>query len=186
VNGDLFGGEPLPGLKTTENFIDEEEERAFIAAMEDTALRPFRFQGWVGKRETVSFGWRYDFDNGRFEQTDPIPNWLNGLRERAEHVARLQQGELVQALLTRYAPGAGIGWHKDRPVFEHVIGISLGASATMRFRQRHGAKFQRATLPLLPRAAYHLSGEVRHAWEHSITAMTETRWSITFRSLADQ
>jgi alkylated DNA repair dioxygenase AlkB len=44
--------------------------------------------------------------------------------------------DLVQALLIRYDPGASIGWHRDRPVFEHVVGISLGADARLRLRRR--------------------------------------------------
>ena len=91
----------------------------------------------------------------------------------------------MQALLIRYDPGAGIGWHRDRPVFEHVVGVSLGVPATMRFRRRRPGGFDRASVPLAPRSAYHLSGEARHGWEHSIAEMEETRWSITFRSFAD-
>ena len=90
----------------------------------------------------------------------------------------------MQALLIRYDPGAGIGWHRDRPVFAHVLGVSLGARAVMRFRRRRDGGFDRASAPLAPRAIYHLSGAARHAWEHSIAPMDATRWSITFRSLA--
>ncbi len=98
--------------------------------------------------------------------------------------AGLAPDDLVQALLTRYDPGAGIGWHRDRPVFEHVVGISLGAPATMRFRRRRPDGFDRAKVLLPPRSIYHLAGEVRHDWEHSIAEMGVTRWSVTFRSLA--
>jgi alkylated DNA repair dioxygenase AlkB len=91
---------------------------------------------------------------------------------------------LVQALLIRYDPGAGIGWHRDRPVFEHVLGISLGAAATLRLRRRSAGGFARAAASLAPRSIYHLTGEARHAWEHSIAPLQVTRWSITFRSLS--
>ena len=91
---------------------------------------------------------------------------------------------LTQLLVTYYPSGAGIGWHRDRAVFEHVIGISLGAPATMRFRRRRAGGFDRATAELPPRSIYHLSGEARHEWEHSIAEMAVTRWSVTFRSLA--
>jgi alkylated DNA repair dioxygenase AlkB len=88
--------------------------------------------------------------------------------------------------LIRYDPGAGIGWHRDRPVFEHVLGISLGAPATMRFRRRRPGGFDRASVLLMPRSIYHLTGEARHEWEHSIAAMEVARWSITFRSLSEK
>ncbi|PZQ20380.1 MAG: hypothetical protein DI569_15765 [Sphingopyxis macrogoltabida] len=92
---------------------------------------------------------------------------------------------LEQVLLIEYGAGAGagIGWHKDRPVFDHVIGLSLGAPAAMRFRRRAGDGFDRATAALAPRSIYHLAGEVRDDWEHSIAPMDSPRWSITLRSL---
>jgi len=106
------------------------------------------------------------------------------LRAKAAQFARKDPDDLVQALLIRYDAGAGVGWHRDRPVFEHVVGISLGAPTTMRFRRRRAGGFDRATVELPARSIYHLSGEARHEWEHSIAEMTLTRWSITFRSLA--
>lgn len=144
-----------------------------------------RYQGWEGRRLTATFGWRYDFEDGSFRPAEPIPDWLLPLRERAASFAGLEPAKLAQALLIRYDPGAGIGWHKDRPVFEHVVGISLGATATMRFRRRRPeGGFDRQSVPLAPRSAYHLSGEARHGWEHSIPEMDATRWSVTFRSLS--
>ena len=89
-------------------------------------------------------------------------------------------------MLIRYDPGAGIGWHKDRPVFEHVIGVSLGNPANLRFRRRRPGGFDRFAASLAPRSVYHLSGEARHQWEHSIAPMEVPRWSITFRSLSDE
>lgn len=187
AQSDLFDRPPpLPGLSMAGDFITPAEEQALIAGIDATDLAPFRFQGWTGKRLTTSFGWRYDFDNGRFGPTDPIPNWLLPVRDKAAAFAELAPDTLVQALLIRYDPGAGIGWHRDRPVFEHVVGISLGSTAPMRFRRRVEGRFERLTVPLLPRSIYQLTGEVRHQWEHSITEVAERRWSVTFRSLADQ
>lgn len=181
---DLFDAPILPGLDYRDGAITADEERALIARIDGAALSPFRFQQWTGKRLTQSYGWSYDFETGRFEPADPIPAWLEPVKIRAARFAGLDPADLVQALLIRYDPGAGIGWHRDRPVFEHVIGLSLGEPATMRFRRRSGVKFERASVPLAPRSIYHLSGEARHDWEHSIAPMTEARWSITFRSLS--
>jgi len=134
----------------------------------------------------VSYGWRYDFDDASFAPAEPIPDWLSPLRERAARFAGLDPDELVQALLIRYDPGAGIGWHRDRPAFEHVVGVSLGAPATMRFRRRKPGGFDRASALLERLSIYHLTGEARHEWEHSIADMAVTRWSITFRSLSEE
>lgn len=175
----------LPGLSVAEDFITPAQEQALIANLNATDLSPFRFQGWTGKRLTTSFGWHYDFDRARFGPTNPIPGWLQPLRKKAAEFAGLAPGDLAQALLIRYDPGAGIGWHRDRPVFEHVIGISLGSPAPMRFRKRRQGGFERSTVMLPPRSIYHLSGEARHEWEHSIAVVAEHRCSITFRSLSD-
>jgi alkylated DNA repair dioxygenase AlkB len=180
---DLFDTPLLPGLSSHPDLVTETEERALIAAIDATDLTPFRFQGWEGKRLTTSYGWNYDFDSQRAARAAPIPDWLMPIRDRMALRAGLDPDALIQALLIRYDPGAGIGWHRDRPIYEHVMGLSLGAPADMRFRRRRPeGGFERATLPLQPRAAYHLSGEARHAWEHSIVDMDRARWSITFRS----
>jgi alkylated DNA repair dioxygenase AlkB len=180
----LFEQPRLAGLVQADAVVTPDEERALIASIDAVGLAPFRFHGWFGKRQTASFGWNYDFDTAQFVPTEPIPAWLLPMRARAAQFARLNAEDLVQALLIRYDVGAGIGWHRDRQVFEHVVGISLGAPATMRFRRRRAGGFDRATADLPARSIYHLSGKARHEWEHSIAAMAVTRWSITFRSLA--
>lgn len=182
---DLFDLPGPSGLRLAEAFLTAHEETAAIAAIDSAGLEPFRFQGWTGNRHTTSYGWRYDFEDGGFARAEPFPAWLAPLRDRAEAFAGLAPGTLVQALLIHYPVGAGIGWHRDRPVFEEVVGISLGAPATLRLRRRTGPRaFDRAEQFLAPRSIYLLSGEVRHAWEHGIAPMTAPRWSITFRALS--
>jgi DNA oxidative demethylase len=183
---DLFGATApiISGLGFAEDIISRDEERQLIAAIEEIDLPPFAFQQWTSKRRTRSFGFNYDFRNAGFAPTEPIPEFLLPLRERAAGFAGLAPADLVQALIIRYDPGAGIGWHKDRPELDAVIGISLGAPATMRFRRTVADRVVRATKPLPPRSIYHLDGEVRHEWEHSIPAGTGTRWSVTFRGLS--
>jgi alkylated DNA repair protein (DNA oxidative demethylase) len=183
---DLFDSALVPGLAQAGNIIDPSDEADLIARIDATDLSPFRFQGWLGKRLTHSFGWRYDFDTAQFAATEPMPDWLLPVREKAAAFAGMAPEDFVQALLIRYDPGAGIGWHRDRPLFEHVVGISLGNPAVLRLRRRKDAKFERASAELAPRSIYHLSGEVRHEWEHSIVAMDVPRWSITFRSLSEK
>jgi DNA oxidative demethylase len=183
---DLFGEPRLAGLSRAHSFITLAEERALIASIDAAELTPFRFHGWLGKRLTASYGWRYDFDNASFGPADAIPNWLLPLRDKAARFAGREPEEFLQALLIRYDPGAGIGWHRDRQVFEHVVGVSLGAPATMRFRRRRLGGFDRAAAFLAPRSIYHLTGEARYEWEHSIAEMEVTRWSITFRSLSEK
>ncbi|MDH7972873.1 alpha-ketoglutarate-dependent dioxygenase AlkB [Sphingomonas sp. AR_OL41] len=184
-SADLFGTNPFAGLCSAPEIVSPAEAKELADRIDGTDLSPFRFQGWLGKRLTVSYGSGYDFDAGRLAIAEPIPQWLAPLRQRAARFAGLDPDALCQALLLRYDPGAGIGWHRDRPFYEHVVGISLGAPATMRFRRRSVKGFDRVNVALAPRSIYHLSGEARHCWEHSIAAMTQRRWSITFRSLSE-
>lgn len=182
---DLFGRPAFPGFDYEQEFVSPEEEALLIAAIDDSGLSPFRFQGWTGKRLTASFGWHYDFDQASFRHAEAFPQYLRSLRDRAANFAGLPSEDFVQALLTRYDPGAGIGWHRDRPIFEHVVGISFGDPATMRFRRRSASGFERYSACLDARSIYHLSGEARYDWEHSIApSELGTRWSITFRSLS--
>lgn len=182
----LFAEPVIPGLELRENFVGEDEESELVAHIEELGLSPFRFQGWTGKRLTRSFGWRYDFDEASFTESEPIPGWLLPLRERAAHFAGISPDDFAHALVIRYDPGAGIGWHRDRPQFDRVVGISLGAPTMMRFRQRTPSGFRRASVELEPRSAYLLSGEVRSDWEHSIAPHQALRYSITFRSLSER
>lgn len=180
---DLFAPPLLPGLTYGEDIVTPAEEAGLIDRIKAARLTPFQFQQWEGKRLTRSFGWTYDFQTGRFALGDRLPSWLDEIRARAAQFAGIDTQTLEQALLIQYGIGAGIGWHKDRPVFEHVIGISLGAPATMRFRRRNSSGFERASAELAARSIYHMDGEVRNDWEHSIAAMDAPRWSVTFRSL---
>jgi len=182
----LFDAPVLPGLKYAEGLIGEDEERELIDRLTALDLAPFRFHGWLGNRKTCSFGWRYDFDDASFAPTEPIPDWLEPLRAKAATLAEVGRDAFVHVLLARYDPGAGIGWHRDRDVFDKVVGISLNTPATLRFRQRTPAGFRRASLELAPASAYLLSGESRYDWEHSISPGDQLRFSITFRTLSDK
>lgn len=155
----LFDEPLIAGLDHREEFISAGEERQLLQQLYALDLAPFRFHGWLGNRKTLSFGWRYDFDDASFTQAEPVPDWLLPLRAKAARLASLPTDALVHVLLARYDPGAGIGWHRDRPLFEDVVGISLGSAATMRFRQRTASGFRRAHILLQPRSAYLLSGE---------------------------
>jgi alkylated DNA repair dioxygenase AlkB len=180
----LFDTPLIAGFDYRENLIGETEERALIDRLSELDLAPFRFHGWLGNRKTRSFGWRYDFDDASFTQTEPVPDWLQPLRAKAASFAGLTPDDFVHVLFARYDPGAGIGWHRDRDVFEQVVGVSLNMPATLRFRRRTPSGFKRASREVAPRSAYLLSGEARHEWEHSIAPGDRLRFSITFRTLS--
>ena len=183
---DLFVTPLIAGLDYQADAIGAAEHDRLLGHVAVLDLAPFRFHGWTGNRRTQSFGWRYDFEDASFTPAEPLPDWLLPLRETAAAFAKVEPGDFVHVLLARYDPGAGIGWHRDRDVFEQVVGFSLGTPATLRFRRRTGTGFQRVSLPVAPRSAYLLSGEARHEWEHSIAAGDALRFSITFRTLSEK
>jgi alkylated DNA repair dioxygenase AlkB len=176
------GGMP-EGLDYREELIPPAEERALVERFAALPFRPFEFQGFVGKRRTVSFGWNYRFDGSGLAEAEPIPDWLLPLRERAAAFAGIAPEALVHALLIEYEEGAGLGWHRDRPVFGDVVGVSLLSEAPLRFRRRRGDRWERHTLRAAPRSAYALRGAARSEWEHSLAPVATLRYSATFRTL---
>lgn len=183
---DLFGRDDagLPdGLVYRPDLVDAAEEAALMERIAALPLEPFQFHGFEGNRRTVSFGMEYKFDGSGLRETEPFPDWLLSVRDRAATLAQVDPNAFVHALIIEYAPGAGIGWHRDRPVFGDVVGVSLGAEAPIRFRLKEGTKWRRFTLPAEPRSAYLLRGPARTEWEHSIAPVSALRYSITLRTL---
>jgi alkylated DNA repair dioxygenase AlkB len=183
---DLFdAATALPeGMRYAPGLITADEEQMLVRELARLPFREFEFHGFLGKRRTVSFGWHYDFNGGGLARSADIPQFLLPLRTCAARFAGLAPSALEHALLIEYAPGAGIGWHRDRPQFGDVIGISLLAPCSFRLRRKAGGKWERRTITAEPRSAYLLRGPSRTAWEHSIPPLETLRYSVTFRSLA--
>ena len=186
---DLFGASkppdpPFPtGFKFQPEFITPEAERVLLAEIRELPFKAFEFHGYVGKRRTVSFGASYDFATQRLQPASPPPPFLLALRETAAAFAALPSESLQQVLVTEYGAGSGIGWHRDKPVFDKIVGVSLLSSCHFRLRRQRGGKWERFTIEATPRSAYLLSGPVRTEWEHSIPEVDTPRYSITYRSL---
>lgn len=173
------------GFVYKEDVLTESEQADLVAHLTEQPFKEFQFQGFTGKRRVVSYGWRYDFNGGGLQPTEPIPGFLFSLRIQAASFAGLRPEDLAQVLLTEYQPGAPIGWHRDRSVFGVVVGVSLLSPCTLRLRRKSGAKWERISLRLAPGSMYVLDGPVRTLWEHSIPPVEALRYSITFRSLKD-
>jgi alkylated DNA repair dioxygenase AlkB len=87
-----------------------------------------------------------------------------------------------QIMVTEYAPGAGIGWHRDRPTYEDIVSISFLAPCILQLRRRAGADWERRSAHSEPRSVYLLHGPVRNSWQHSIAPMNALRYSVTLRT----
>jgi alkylated DNA repair dioxygenase AlkB len=189
----LFTGAPAPaeprpmpeGFRYTADVIHAAEE-ARLAAFADLPFKEFEFHGFLGKRRVVSFGHRYDFNSGVLKDAEPLPEFLLPLGERAAAFAGLEPDRLQHALITEYQAGVAIGWHRDRPHYNDVIGVSLLSPCTFRMRRKRDRSWERASLRLEPRSIYLMRGPSRDQWQHSIPAVDALRYSITFRSLREQ
>jgi alkylated DNA repair dioxygenase AlkB len=171
------------GFVYQEGLILSAEQTELVGHIEKLPLKEFEFHGYTGKRRTMSFGQRYDFAAYSLQDAEPLPEFLYPLRDKAASFARVDPKHIHHVLVTEYKPGTTIGWHRDKAVFEDVVGISLLSSCRFRFRRKAGGKWDRLAVILEPRSAYLLRGPARTEWEHSIPAVEDLRYSITFRTL---
>jgi alkylated DNA repair dioxygenase AlkB len=178
--------EPAPsvpeGFKYEPDFLSPDEEQDLVKRLESLPLKGFQFQGFVGNRRVVSYGWKYDFNERELQKAEDMPPFLLPLRDRAAAFAGIDSSRFQHAHVIEYAPGAGIGWHRDKAVFDEVVGVSFLSPCRFRFRRKQGEKWERAAVVLERRSAYLLSGPSRTEWEHGIPATDKLRYSITFRS----
>ena len=165
------------------DLVSTPEEASLLEAVSRLEFKPFEFKGFFGNRRVIYFGWRYDFNDSSLKRAADIPAFLLPVRERAAEAANVPPMAIEQAMVTEYSPGAAIGWHRDRPIFGEIIGVSLASQCTFRFRKKIGDKWDRTSIILDPRSAYLLKGSARAAWEHSISAVAVLRYSITFRTM---
>jgi DNA oxidative demethylase len=172
------------GLLYEPEFITPEEEVALIAALEGLDFEEVRMHGQTARRTVRHFGYDYDYEGRQLTACDPLPEDLRWLRERSARLAGLGPEELAQTLVSRYPPGAGIGWHRDAPMFgPRIVGVSFGSRARMRFQRKVRRERQTYALELAPRSAYVLSGAARSSWQHSIPPAKSLRYSVTFRTV---
>ena len=185
TQGDLFASQDrLPdGFLYREHPISDEEESDLVRRLRELPFKPFDFHGHLANRRVVGFGLRYDYDRRAVVEAAPIPEFLMPLREKVAQLAGRSAKAFEQVLINEYREGAGIGWHRDKPQFGEVAGVSLLAACSFRLRRKDGLKWDRKTITVKPRSAYLMTGRSRDEWEHSIPPVARHRYSITLRTL---
>ncbi|HEX2085345.1 MAG TPA: alpha-ketoglutarate-dependent dioxygenase AlkB [Solirubrobacteraceae bacterium] len=175
---------PPEGLTYVEDFVTPDEERALLATIEALDFRTVVMRGQQARRTVRHFGLDYDYEAGELVPADPLPAELEWLRERCAALIERDPPDLVQVLVSRYPEGAGIGWHRDAPMFgSRIAGVSLLSPCRMRFQRTVKGARETDAVELAPRSAYVLSGKARWSWQHSIPAAKALRYSVTFRTL---
>jgi alkylated DNA repair dioxygenase AlkB len=183
TSGTLFPIDNLPeGFLYQPDFLSEAEEADLIAIFRQLPFQSFDFHGYTARRRVLEFGMEYDFATRRATPTQSFPEFLSPVRERAAQFAGISAAALVEGMVTEYSPGAPIGWHRDAPQFGTIIGISLAGTARMRFKP-YKAEGKPVALVLERRSIYLMRGPARWKFQHSIPAVKELRYSITFRTL---
>jgi alkylated DNA repair protein (DNA oxidative demethylase) len=172
-----------PGFVYRPDFLTFDEERTTLTGVAALDFHEVKMRGQVARRRTTHFGWTYGYETWRIEPGPPIPDFLLALRPRAAAVGGVAADELVEVLVTHYPPGAGIGWHRDAPMFGAVVGVSLLSACRFRFQRGKGAERVTAAAALEPRSAYALDGPARWQWQHSIPPAKSERYSVTYRTL---
>lgn len=188
MQGHLFGDDPvqssIDGLVYQEGFLSTREERELIDVVRSLPLHAARYKQYLARRRVASFGGSFDFDTNRLLPGIPLDPRLHPLREKVARWIGHPPEDLVHALVAEYAPGTPLGWHRDVPDFETIVGISLGGRATLKFRPYPDEPAARKVVQLevAPRSIYKMASEARWAWQHSVAPTAELRWSITFRT----
>ena len=175
---------PLPeGFLYRPDFLSGDEERALVEAIRGVAFGEVRMHGVTARRRVAHFGWLYGYESWKVAPGPPPPEWLLETRARLAALAGVEAESLAEALITEYPPGAGIGWHRDAPVFGIVAAVSLAGAGRLRFQRGEAGERQTAEITLAPRSAYVLAGPARSEWRHGIPPGSELRYSVTFRTL---
>ena len=173
------------GLRYAPQFVSAATEQELIGRIAALPLQPFQFGQYEGKRRVASFGFQYDYTLRRLQDAEPIPDWLGPIVKQVEAFGG-PDTRIGQVLCTEYDEGVGIGWHRDKPHFDRVFGLSLAAACKFRFRRANKEKWERFTIEAQPRSLYEMSGASRQVWEHSIPAVEAPRYSITFRTMVER
>jgi alkylated DNA repair dioxygenase AlkB len=178
----LLTDELPEGFQYRDEFISHAEHEDLLKRLASLDFRVFNFQGYLAKRRIVEYGFEYDYSSRKAAAAQPIPEFLEPLKQRAAEWAGIESHEIVEAVITEYPPGAPIGWHRDVPQFGTIIGISLGSNCRMRLKpyKREGRIVAKI---LEPRSVYLIRGVARWNYQHSIPAVKDLRYSITFRTL---
>ena len=175
---------PMPdGFRYQPDLITPEEERALVRQFAGLDFKPYEHLGYLDNRRIAAFGWRRGDDGAMVETGEGVPDFLTPLLTKVAAFTGLSVESFRHALVTEYAPGAGIGWHRDRPPAVAIAGVSLLSPCTFRLRRKVADIWDRASIIAAPRSAYLMSGPARSDWQHSIPEVDVLRYSVTFRTV---
>ena len=176
----------VPGLLYVPGFLDEEEERKLVAAIDAGEWRKDL------TRRVQHYGYRYDYKARQVDASmklGDLPAWASHLAQRLADQG-LMPHLADQAIVNEYVGDQGIAKHMDCvPCFaDGVAVISLLESWEMVFREQAGKR--KISQILERRSVMVLTGEARFRWTHEIPRRLHEpsgprgrRLSVTFRKV---
>jgi hypothetical protein len=178
----------IPGFLLERDYVDEDEERALLAAVADGPWE----DDW--QRRIQQYGLGYGAAGPPTWVRD-FPDWLRPLARRVfddGHLDRFPENCVVN----EYLPGRGIGAHSDYPAFgNRVACVSLGSDIVIDFAER--AATTKVSLHVPARSLWVIAGPSRWQWTHAIAHRKSDvidgmkvprarRVSITFRTASEK
>lgn len=173
------------GLEFAPAFVSCDEEAELLQLVSGLPLREARFRQYTAQRRVHAWRDEVGDDDAPAARLDALPPPLAALRGRLAAWAGVAAHDFVHVLVSEYRRGTPLGWHRDAPIYELIVGVSLGAPARLRLRPwppRSPQKADIVALDLAPRSAYLLRGAARWGWQHSLPPLAALRHSITMRT----
>ncbi len=189
MQSDLFAetedASAIPGMQYEPAFLTANEEAHLLEVIQSLPLHAAKYKEYEARRRVVSYGGSYDFNTNTLLPGRALDERLMPLRECVAKWLAVGPETLEQVLVAEYSPGTPLGWHRDVPDFETIVGVSLGNAAVLRFRpyppdavaKRHAVQLQ-----VEPRSIYVMAGASRWDWQHWVPPVKAPRWSITPRT----
>ncbi|KTC64706.1 2OG-Fe(II) oxygenase superfamily (plasmid) [Legionella adelaidensis] len=163
------------------DFIDESQAIYLRDHILQLTWQEITMYGQTARRRVVHFGLDYAYENRTVHLTTPPPPFLTPLIQKSAEALQVDEKEIAEILITQYPVGAGISWHRDAPVFDKILGLSLVSGCPLKLRIPSNKEVIK--VHLAPRSAYILSDEARIKWQHAISPVKNERYSITLRTL---
>ena len=168
----IFAPDYPPGFRLMEDFISKDEEELLIEFANSLPWENYEKMGKVARRKIYAYG-----------KDRPFPKEIEFLLPRVARELKVLASEIGHGLFTYYPEGAPIGWHRDAPLYDKLLGVSLKNACEMKLRP-YNINLSKVSVTLPARSAYVIEGSVRWSWEHHIPPVKEERYSLTFRTLS--
>lgn len=159
------------GLKLIPDFITLEEEQEILNCLD----KNIKIKKTKSRNSIKRYGSNAPYKSNIVSKE--IPDFLNKYCDRLYNDGYVSV-KPDSVSINEYLTGQEITYHIDSKESGSVISVlSLLSPATMLFKNKH----KTFNVEVLPRMLSQMSGEIRNLWQHAISPVKDTRYSIVFR-----